>query len=164
MVGAGEKRIGSGSTGVPVIGLGTSTSESTLKADTLTFMTDQANSANNDINSLFIVAGSGTGGLRIEAPLNANYSANPTNGQIATSGLFGLNPDQSQSSVGNVYTIMSPNRYEGLSGWAGMPTQTASGRRAARLGWHDHPGGNRLGHRCGGQRPGRGHRGATWFG
>ena len=125
--GAGEKRIGSGSTGLPVIGLGTSGSESTFKADTVTFMTDAVSDVNK-VNSLFVVAGTGLGGLRIEAPLNANYfssnsTPNPTTGQIATSGLFGNNPDTSTTSAGNVYTIMSPNRYAGLSGFANMPTK-----------------------------------------
>ena len=65
--GAGEKRIGSGSNGLPVIGLGTSASESTFKADTVTFMSDAVTDVNK-VNSLFVVAGSGLGGLRIEAP------------------------------------------------------------------------------------------------
>jgi fibronectin-binding autotransporter adhesin len=133
LVGAGEKRIGSGSTGLPVVGLGTSGAESTFKADAVTFMSDAVTDVNS-VNSLFVVAGSGLGGLRVEAPLNANYTLNPTTGQIATSGLFGNNPDTSSTSAGNVYTIMSPNRYAGLSGFTNMPSQTADGAALPALG------------------------------
>ena len=59
----------------------------------MTFMSDAVTDVNK-VNSLFVVAGTGLGGLRIEAPMNANYFSNsstpdPTTGQIATSGLFG---------------------------------------------------------------------------
>ncbi len=134
MAGAGEKRIGSGDTGKVLIGEGTAGAESTFKADTVTFMTDAAGdfADTNKVNSQLVVAGSGLNGLRVEAPLNANYFSNnstpdPTTGQIGTSGLFGDNPDTSSTSLGSVYTIMSANRYAGLSGFDGMPTQDANG-------------------------------------
>jgi phage gpG-like protein len=138
LVGAGEKRIGSSTTGLPVIGLGTAGSESTFKADAVTFMSDAVVDVNK-VNSLFVVAGSGLGGLRVEAPLNANYfsgssTPDPVTGQIGTSGLFGNNPDTSGTSPGNVYTIMSPNRYAGLSGFSNIPTQTADGAALPALG------------------------------
>ncbi len=137
-VGEGEKRIGSGSTGLPMIGMGTTGAESTFKADAVTFMSDAVSDVNS-VNSLFVVAGSGLDGLRIEAPMNANYFSgssipDPTTGQIGTSGLFGNNPDTSSTSPGNVYTIMSPNRYAGLSGFTNMPTQTADGAPLPALG------------------------------
>ena len=116
-----------------MVGLGTTGAESTFKADTVTFMSDAVTDVNS-VNSLFVVAGSGLGGLRVEAPLNANYTPNPTTGQIATSGLFGTNPDTSSTSAGNVYTIMSPNRYAGLSGFTNMPTLTADGAPLPALG------------------------------
>ena len=119
MTGAGEKRIGASATGKPVVARGTSASESTIQADTRTYLTDNAGAG--AVNSLLVVAGSGNGGLRIEAPMNAVYGGG---GTLSTSGLFGINPD---AMMGNVYTMLSPKRYAALSGYPEMPTQGADG-------------------------------------
>jgi hypothetical protein len=119
MIGIGEKRIGSSGAGKPIVGLGTSASEAVFKADKRTYLTDQADlviPVPDGVNTHFIVAGSGLGGLRVEGPMNANYAA--PNGEA---GFFGLNPDVSETSLGNVYTILSPNRIHGLSGFANSP-------------------------------------------
>ena len=124
MSGPGEKRIGSGGNGKPIVGLGTSGSEAVLRADAHTFMTDLANI--DAPNTLLVVAGSGNGGLRVEAPMNASYSADPT--IFSTTGLFGANPGEE----GNNYTVLSPNRYAGLS--SGGPTVAADGTPIVRGG------------------------------
>ena len=123
MDGPGEKRIGSTGTGKPIIGLGTTTSESTFKADGRTFLTDLASTGS--VNSLLVVAGSGLGGLRIEAPMNAVYNGNDA--LQCNSGLLGTNPDVSANSIGNVYTLLSPDRFASLSGFADSPTTEADG-------------------------------------
>ena len=74
---------------------------------------------------MLIVAGTGSAGLRIEAPMNATYNSTTL---AYTSGLLGINPDTSDTTVGNSYTILSPNRYAGLSGgYADMATNGADG-------------------------------------
>ena len=117
LTGASQKRIGTSSIGKPIVGFGTPGSEAVIKADANTYMTDAALEGNN--NTMLVVSGTGSAGLRIEAPMNASYdSAN----NIYTSGLFGTNPDTSDTSVGSSYTVLSPNRYAGLSGFTEMPT------------------------------------------
>ncbi|MBC8108506.1 MAG: hypothetical protein H7Z14_18115, partial [Anaerolineae bacterium] len=124
MAGPGDKRIGSSNQGKPIVGRGTSAAEATIRADGRTYMTDIAV---DNVNTNFVVAGSGNGGLRIEAPMNADYS-----GAIPTSGFFGLNPDQSPETLGNTYTIMSPSRFAGIA--SGGPAQGVDGSPISRGG------------------------------
>ncbi len=131
MTGVGEKRIGATTTGKPVVGHGTSASEALLKLDQHSFLTDIAANVNVDISRL-VVAGTGTGGLRIEAPMNAVYNVpvdltgqfHPTPTYGGTTGLFGINTTDTQEGItpppgnfsfGNAYTVMSPKRYAQLS-------------------------------------------------
>jgi autotransporter-associated beta strand protein len=129
--GVGEKRIGSTSTGKAIVGLGSSLSEATLKLDGRTFLTDKAALDSN--NTLLVVSGSGTGGLRVEAPMLATY---PGLNILGTAGLFGTSFDitDPDDTLGNSYTVMSPNRYAAISGYASGPAVAANGTPIVRGG------------------------------
>jgi hypothetical protein len=126
-IGVGEKRFGASNRGKQIVALGTSAAEAVLKLDRRSYLTDLGENG----NTLFTIGGSGNGGLRIEAPMNADYSA----GTLATAGLFGINTHPDTSTVfGNSYTAMSPNRFNALSGFGNEPTQTPDGTPITRGG------------------------------
>ncbi|HEY1684389.1 MAG TPA: hypothetical protein VGG19_06480 [Tepidisphaeraceae bacterium] len=112
--GPGNVRFGqTTSQGIAIIGQGSSNAslpnngESVMRLGGNFYMTDKA--ATNNIVTSLVVAGSGSQGLRIEAPMNATYSSAST----GTTGLFGL--DSFNTTTGNVYTVYSPNRAMALS-------------------------------------------------
>ena len=131
MAGVGEKRIGSSSTGKAIVGLGSAGNESVLRLDARTYLTDKAAADSN--NTQLVVSGSGDFGLRIEAPMLANY---PGLNILGTTGLFGTSFDviDPDDTLGNSYTVMSPNRYAALSGYANSPTVAANGTAIVRGG------------------------------
>lgn len=115
--GVGEVRFGrTNSQGIAIIGQGVPGSESELQLTSDCYFTDVA--AASQIATTFVVAGTGTAGLRIEAPMNANYidpSTNPpASASIGTTGLFGVD-NFSTNGNGNVFTVYSPNRAAALS-------------------------------------------------
>ncbi|HZZ43497.1 MAG TPA: dockerin type I domain-containing protein [Tepidisphaeraceae bacterium] len=116
-VGAGELRFGRiSSQGIAIIGQGTPGAESLLQLSTDTFMTDKI--AANQIPTEFVVNGSGSAGLRIEAAMNATYpdpATAPPQNPIGTTGLFGINTTSSFAGNGNGFTVLSPNRAAALS-------------------------------------------------
>ena len=85
-----------------------------------------------------LVQGSGAGGLRIEAPMDATYvdpSTNPAASvSIGTTGLFGVDAFAGQTghTGGNVYTVLSPARAAALSASYNNGTATIQLHRAGR--------------------------------
>jgi hypothetical protein len=106
MSGPGDKRIGSSNQGKPIVGRGTSAADATLKADGRTYMTDIAV---DNVNTIFVVAGAGTGGLRVEAPMNANYSS-----AVPTSDSSGSIPIRRQRRRQHLHDY-EPARYAGIA-------------------------------------------------
>lgn len=126
--GPGELRLGRGnSQGIALIGQGSSGSESLFQPGPDAYMTDN-NTNTGEINTIFVVNGTGNAGLRIEAPMNATY-LDPTSPDAnsaatqGTTGLLGVNTTASAvgpvptgfSVIGNAFTVMSPNRLAALS-------------------------------------------------
>jgi hypothetical protein len=147
--GPGQLRFGrTNSQGVPIIGQGTPGSEAILVLGSAAsgnddvYMTDN-NTTAGEVNTVFIVEGTGTAGLRIVAPMDATYedptSANAnTNLAEGTTGFFGINTTETASgtvptgyygTIGNAYTVMTPNRLAALSTvyTVGATTITPSG-------------------------------------
>jgi fibronectin-binding autotransporter adhesin len=131
--GTGDVDLGDVATGEPIIGQGTPGSEALMQLGSHTFLNDTGaatqNQGTNDMTRL-IVNGSGSAGLRIEAPMNAAYTV-PNNGGApslrtydGTTGLTGINTTGTASAgttptgyatIGNAFTVLSPNRAAALS-------------------------------------------------
>jgi autotransporter-associated beta strand protein len=140
MSGPGETAIGNtNSAGKPVIGQGTPGSEATLKLGAHAYLNDKNNGVAN-ITRL-VVAGTGSAGLRVEAPMNATYIDRDTLPSTAlydgSTGLFGINststmdggtPPVGFSVIANAYTVLSPKRLNQLSDPFGSPAVTLGGR------------------------------------
>ncbi|HEY1686187.1 MAG TPA: dockerin type I repeat-containing protein [Tepidisphaeraceae bacterium] len=138
--GPGEVRFGrTNSGGLPIIAGSGVAGDAVLQLGSVAsgnddvYMTDSvaANPANGSFNTIFVINGASSYGLRVEAPMNATYedpnsaSANPLASE-GTTGLLGINttatapnggtvPTGYFSGVGNAFTVASPNRLQALS-------------------------------------------------
>jgi hypothetical protein len=139
-VGTGDVDLGGTGRGEPIIGQGTPGSDAVLQLGSHTLLRDQGaatqDQGTTDTTRL-IVDGTGSAGLRIEAPMNATYTVPLATGAPAmrtydgTTGLFGINNTATASSsttpggyttLGNDFTVFSPNRAEGLSNTYTLPS------------------------------------------
>lgn len=114
-IGPGEVRFGrTNSQGIAIIGQGTPGADSVLQLTSDTYLMDTG----GPIVTTLMVNGTGSAGLRIEAPMNASYVPNPTAQQApGTTGLFGvINGSYAQAANrGSSYTVLSANRAMALS-------------------------------------------------
>ncbi|HEY1685156.1 MAG TPA: dockerin type I domain-containing protein [Tepidisphaeraceae bacterium] len=133
VTGNGDVDLGSPTAGDPIIAMGTPGSDVSMQLGAHTFLTDSGaatqNQGTTDMTRL-VVDGSGSAGLRIEAPMNATYTTPIAGGAPSlrtydgTTGLFGINTTGTASAgttpagyttIGNGFTVLSPNRAAALS-------------------------------------------------
>ena len=131
--GTGDVDLGDVATGEPIIGQGALGSEAVMQLGSHTFLNDTGaatqSQGTTDMTRL-IVNGSGSAGLRIEAPMNATYAVPNSSGAPSlrtydgTTGLTGINTTGTASAgatptgyvtIGNAFTVLSPNRAAALS-------------------------------------------------
>ncbi len=131
--GPGDVDFGGTGRGEPIIAEGTPGADAVLQLGSHSLLRDQGaatqNQGTTDTTRL-VIAGAGTAGLRIEAPMNATYAVpNPSGAPTVqpyegTTGIFGNNSTGTYTSsttptgyttIGNDFTILSPNRAAELS-------------------------------------------------
>lgn len=125
--GPGEIDLGGTGRGMPIIANGTPGNDAKLLLTAgHTFLRDAGsanqNTGNTDMTR-FVINGTGSAGLRVEAPMNAVYVKLPDNTMDGcTTGLFGLNTVAAPN--GNGFTIFTPNRAAALSNTYTLPDTT----------------------------------------